>query len=335
MKKAHLYPPDWVDIANRIKDKAGRKCERCGHPHDLLSGHVLTVHHLDGNPANNEDWNLAALCQKCHLHIQAKVKMTQDFFTFLSVSDWFKPHLEGYRAAMARTNQPPPMKPTEKKPIIVKKSVRHTFTAEEIAKLNVDFGQAYDSVCMAQADFDAVKAVHKAKIEEAESRMVTLRATINAGFEMRDTDLEVVFSPKQGIKDFYLPVPDGYEGARAPVLTEKMTPDDFQQDLIQAESVFSDRTELVLWDAGKDRGVLVIGQFRGKWYSALRCNVGQQKLMQRLDSEQKACKTRGGAVVSEAERAIDWLVSILGKDAAKGFLDGINKVLKGEADKVE
>ncbi|GAH88897.1 unnamed protein product, partial [marine sediment metagenome] len=28
---------------------------------------MLTVHHLDGNKANCEDWNLAALCQRCHL----------------------------------------------------------------------------------------------------------------------------------------------------------------------------------------------------------------------------------------------------------------------------
>lgn len=227
------------------------------------------------------------------------------------------------------------MKPTDKKPIITKKSIRHTFTPEELAKLNVDFGQAYDSVCMAQADFDAVKAVHKAKIEEAESRMVTLRATINAGFEMRETELEVVFSPKVGLKDFYLPVPEGFEGARKPVVTEKMTPEDFNQDLIQAEQAFSDRKIITLWDAGKDLGILVIGQQRGRWYSALRCNVGKNKIEQRLDGEQKSVKTRDAALLCGAGQALDWLEQILGKDGAKGFQDGINKAIEPEKSKVE
>ncbi len=33
---------------------------------------VLTVAHLDHNPANNEESNLAALCQRCHLQHDAK-----------------------------------------------------------------------------------------------------------------------------------------------------------------------------------------------------------------------------------------------------------------------
>lgn len=91
------YPLDWNAIAQRIKDNAGWHCERCHHANDLASGHVLTVHHLDGNKANCADWNLAALCQRCHLSIQGRVKMDQMFFAqILDVSEWFKPHLQGY-----------------------------------------------------------------------------------------------------------------------------------------------------------------------------------------------------------------------------------------------
>jgi len=91
------YPPDWKQIALRIKEAAGWKCERCGAYHDPKAGYCLTVHHLDGNPANCADWNLAALDQRCHLAIQGRVKMDQMFFDqILTVSDWFKPHLEGY-----------------------------------------------------------------------------------------------------------------------------------------------------------------------------------------------------------------------------------------------
>jgi len=52
---------------------------------------------LDGDKANCAGWNLAALCQRCHLKIQARVKMGQLFMPeVLPVSDWFKPQLEGY-----------------------------------------------------------------------------------------------------------------------------------------------------------------------------------------------------------------------------------------------
>lgn len=95
------YPADWPDIARRVKDAAGWRCERCEHPHDRESGHVLTVHHLDGNKANCADWNLAALCQRCHLKVQGRVRMEQLFMAeILDVAPWFRPHLQGYLAAL-------------------------------------------------------------------------------------------------------------------------------------------------------------------------------------------------------------------------------------------
>lgn len=97
------YPNNWKEIADRIKADAGWICERCKHPNHQQSGHVLTVHHLDGNKANCESWNLAALCQRCHLKIQGRVKMNQLFFAeIIDVSEWFKPHLEGF---LLSTNQ--------------------------------------------------------------------------------------------------------------------------------------------------------------------------------------------------------------------------------------
>ena len=84
------------------------------------------------------------------------------------------------------------------------RSLKHTFTPEELAKLNKDFGAAYDAVKSAEADFDAVKAVHKSKITEAESRMTTLRCTINAGFELRSEKCVVIYEPADGNKLYYL-----------------------------------------------------------------------------------------------------------------------------------
>ena len=79
-----------------VKIRADWRCEHCLHPHDVGSGHVLTVHHypgghrLDGDPGNCVPENLVALCQRCHspkgtygLHIQARyhpLQMTMPFY---------------------------------------------------------------------------------------------------------------------------------------------------------------------------------------------------------------------------------------------------------------
>lgn len=103
----HLYRgPAWQAIRARILARAGHKCERCEKPNraflkvtrggiwydDAASGWrndqgelsgfnypgvtrrtvyvircVITIAHLDHDPRNNADENLAALCQHCHL----------------------------------------------------------------------------------------------------------------------------------------------------------------------------------------------------------------------------------------------------------------------------
>lgn len=99
------YPPDWNEISLRIRERANNKCEWCGVEngvigardkrgawhnendiHNMNSGVgeslfgqfpnmikiVLTVMHLDHDTSNNEDSNLKAACQKCHLSYDAK-----------------------------------------------------------------------------------------------------------------------------------------------------------------------------------------------------------------------------------------------------------------------
>ena len=73
----HLYRnPEWAAIRQRIiVDRAKYRCEHCdrekGQPYVGYRGAwvsvVLTVSHLDHNPANNEESNLASLCAACHL----------------------------------------------------------------------------------------------------------------------------------------------------------------------------------------------------------------------------------------------------------------------------
>lgn len=96
MKGKGTYPADWKEIATRVKAEAGGRCIRCGHDHDPGAGYCLTVHHLDGDKGNSRWWNLAALCQRCHLSIQARVKMGQAFM--FEHSGWFKPYVAGYLA---------------------------------------------------------------------------------------------------------------------------------------------------------------------------------------------------------------------------------------------
>ena len=86
------YPDDWAAISHRIRhERAGGQCEclgqcgsrhhptraRCtalnGQPHPSSGSRVvLTVAHLDHQPEHNDDANLLAMCQACHLAYDAE-----------------------------------------------------------------------------------------------------------------------------------------------------------------------------------------------------------------------------------------------------------------------
>jgi len=79
------YPLAWNSglIQADIYARAGWRCEHCGMQFPEGSTKacdsrrrdglpmILTVHHLDGVPSNGDYTNLVALCQRCHLHVQA------------------------------------------------------------------------------------------------------------------------------------------------------------------------------------------------------------------------------------------------------------------------
>lgn len=73
------YPENWKEIAQNIKKLAGWRCEKCGHINDYRTGHVLTVHHINGLKHDVRPRNLVALCQRCHLVEQAKLRLRQRF----------------------------------------------------------------------------------------------------------------------------------------------------------------------------------------------------------------------------------------------------------------
>jgi acetone carboxylase gamma subunit len=102
MKGTGEYNPDFKVKALALKERWRWRCERCGHIHDVEAGYSLTIHHLDGDKSNDSDWNLACLCQRCHLSVQNRVFMPQSYM-FVH-SEWLKPHLEGYYKSLAATS---------------------------------------------------------------------------------------------------------------------------------------------------------------------------------------------------------------------------------------
>lgn len=121
------HPP----IKDLIREQAGHRCLRCGHPYRKGDGEwspcdercshggnlhqdirlyrrpgreprwearwrILTVHHLDEDKANCRWWNLASLCQRCHLRMQRAVVMDRVYH--FEHSEWFKPFAAGFYA---------------------------------------------------------------------------------------------------------------------------------------------------------------------------------------------------------------------------------------------
>ncbi len=91
------YPADWKWISRRIRfQRAGGRCEcrgLCGRYHGAKPGsrarckavhgaaHPVTgsrvelqTAHLDHDPSNSVDANLLALCQRCHVNLDAAPK---------------------------------------------------------------------------------------------------------------------------------------------------------------------------------------------------------------------------------------------------------------------
>lgn len=66
------YHPKWALIRRLILRRAGNRCEWCQarqrRPHPRTGSRVdLAVAHVDRDRSHNRFWNLAALCQACHL----------------------------------------------------------------------------------------------------------------------------------------------------------------------------------------------------------------------------------------------------------------------------
>lgn len=99
-----LYPKNWPEIREKIKARAGNKCDICGVENHAIGYRTLigefvkvcmpdddkweevrdapkkcfrivcTVMHLNHDPTDNRDENLKFGCQKCHNNYDAKFR---------------------------------------------------------------------------------------------------------------------------------------------------------------------------------------------------------------------------------------------------------------------
>ena len=60
-------PYDWLVIGD--PRAGGRTADNLFAPDERVVRIVLTIHHVDGDPTNNDPANLQALCQCCHLNL--------------------------------------------------------------------------------------------------------------------------------------------------------------------------------------------------------------------------------------------------------------------------
>lgn len=129
----HLYGREWRRISHAAIVRAGFRCQGCGVPNYALlrregcgpalilspdqaeaarrDGHgvvkvVLTVAHLDHDPRNNEPENLAAFCQRCHLHHDRRQHASNARETRRARKDLTRPLLAPPLPAQASSSSP-------------------------------------------------------------------------------------------------------------------------------------------------------------------------------------------------------------------------------------
>lgn len=224
-------------------------------------------------------------------------------------------------------------------PKIEVKNIKHIYTDAELIALGGDLARKFSELRGIESEFDQVKASYKAKTTECEARIDALSTSRTNGFDMRNERCAVIYNPadreKYYVLESELTAHEGDYKKCVVQLTERMTPDDFQADLIQAESKFDSREEIQLFQPTEtDRGVLVVGRFAGKWFSALRVKIGKLELNERLDSEQRSVKFRHMCVALGVRRVKEWAKEHL-KEHAKGFEDQFASVVEAHKEREE
>lgn len=81
-----------------VQAAADAACQTCQGSREVIdddnSWYCLTVHHLDMDKSNCVDWNMAALCQRCHLSVQGRVDFYQQYL--FEITGWMRPYVEKF-----------------------------------------------------------------------------------------------------------------------------------------------------------------------------------------------------------------------------------------------
>lgn len=215
---------------------------------------------------------------------------------------------------------------------IVTKSVKYLFTQAEILEFGMQLAASHGEARNIEDELAKIKSQFKAQAEAVSGRVAVLSQKIAGGMEYRDAPCSVVYDAQKGRKYFF-PV-NGPEGQPA-ALEEAMTPSDYQQDLIIADSAFDDVAHLNVFEAGNDYGQIIVGKQGEKWYSAVRMQIGQSKIAEKMDSESPSSKKRSDAIARASKRALEWIANQLGKDAAEGFKGSFHEITRTNLELVE
>lgn len=212
------------------------------------------------------------------------------------------------------------------------KSIKHPFTPIEREDLGKGLALCVGSLRGLLAEFDQVKKDYKAKESTHEAKIDLLSTNLCNGFEMRTVRCSVVYRPKDKKKDYYL---EGHTNGDEPVLIEDMLPEDYQAELLAAESKFDLSERIQLFPPTEtDNGALIVGKFGKHWYSALRITVGRLKLEERLDSEQQGFRQRWDAITHAAKRAEKWYKKEF-KEQGQGFQEPLLTAIEPHREREE
>jgi len=93
-------------LHRRLKREVGYTCSECGVSRDF--GIPIEVHHLDGDPSNNDIDNLIVVCKKCHNEMEGMINWKWggllDYHVFINAS-LFPSHFEHWKIIWGRFSE--------------------------------------------------------------------------------------------------------------------------------------------------------------------------------------------------------------------------------------
>lgn len=213
------------------------------------------------------------------------------------------------------------------------RQVKHEYTVPEKVQLGSELAHAHEKLGNIEKEFEEVRTGFKARIAAQEAQVGVLATNLRNGYDFRAERVWVTMRPKDKKKDWRL---EGDDETAAPVLTEDMTPDDFQYQFQMDERKFEAKEEIVLFPSvGDAYGNLIVGRSKDRWFSALRMRVAGMDLVESLNLEGKNWKNRRDCVRQSVARASAWIADKHGLEVANGFAAGFDDVIAAHKEREE